>query len=94
MGVNQFTIYTTEEFVTRFLNVNPLEEIAWENNDYEVIGDIDWTTQGKVSAVKNQGSCGSCWAFSATGVLESWSLISGKGSVSLSEQQLVDCSRA
>lgn len=54
--------------------------------------DIDWVAKGKVSPIKDQGNCGSCWAFSATGVLESWSLIKGT-SVSLSEQQLVDCSR-
>ena len=40
--------------------------------------------------MKNQGSCGSCWAFAATGVMESWSLINDKD-VDLSEQQLVDC---
>jgi cathepsin L len=95
MGVNQFTIYTTEEFAIRFLNALPAEEITiQEEQEVEVIGDIDWVAQGKVSGVKNQGSCGSCWAFSATGVMESWSRIKGMGSVSLSEQQLVDCSRA
>lgn len=95
MGVNQFTIYTTEEFAMRFLNTLSTEEIiADEHSSVEIVGDIDWVAQGKVTAVKNQGSCGSCWAFSATGVLESWALIHGKGTHSLSEQQLVDCSRA
>ena len=63
------------------------------DNEYQVIGAVDWTTQGGVSRVKNQGGCGSCWAFSAVGVLESWSLVNKKTSVDLSEQQLVDCSR-
>jgi C1A family cysteine protease len=58
------------------------------------IGAIDWTTQGGVSRVKNQGQCGSCWAFSATGVMESWSLVHKKVKVDLSEQQLVDCSKS
>ena len=45
-----------------------------------------------VSPVKDQGRCGSCWAFSAVGTLESFSLMNGK-SVNLAEQQLVDCSK-
>jgi C1A family cysteine protease len=92
MGVNQFSVYTTEEFATRFLTPMPMTGFPQGDNSYEVIGDVDWTSQGKVSAVKNQGQCGSCWAFSATGVMESWSLQKG-ASVNLSEQQLVDCSR-
>ncbi len=58
-----------------------------------MIGDIDQTTQGKVSAIKNQGQCGSCWAFSTTGVVETFYLFKGQ-SLSLSEQQLVDCSKS
>lgn len=54
--------------------------------------DIDWTTKGMVSPIKNQGSCGSCWAFSATGIMESWALSKGQ-KANLSEQQLVDCSK-
>jgi C1A family cysteine protease len=92
MGVNQFTVYTNEEFAERFLTPMPLVGVPKIDETMNVIGDIDWTTQGKVTGVKNQGQCGSCWAFSATGVLESFYLFKGQNT-NLSEQQLVDCSR-
>lgn len=54
--------------------------------------DIDWVDKGMVTTVQDQGGCGSCWAFSAVAVVESWFLMQGK-KTKLSEQQLVDCSK-
>jgi len=102
MAHNQFSDMTPEEFKSQMTGYVPTAGASTADSVHEVKFDapatIDWRTKGKVTAVKNQGQCGSCWAFSTTGSTESANLIKNGGSASdpsnvLSEQQLVDCSR-
>jgi C1A family cysteine protease len=94
MGINQFTALTDAEFYQIYLTPMPEINAPVDNTVSNVGAEIDWVAAGKVSRVKNQGQCGSCWAFSTTGVCESWSAVTKGTLPDLSEQQLVDCSRS
>jgi cathepsin L len=105
MAMNEFGSMTVEEFTRSRMGLRepradverngPIKPRATllrhEVSRADPPTEVDWTTRGVVAPVKNQGSCGSCWAFSAVGALESAYAIKTGNLVEFSEQELVSC---
>lgn len=95
VGHNMFSTWTDDEYKKllgyRGPQTLPAEEVVEEFNATATPTSIDWRSKGAVNPVKNQGMCGSCWAFSATAAIEGAHFVSTGKLVSLAEQQIVDC---
>jgi len=98
--LNKFADLTSSEFLEKYTGLHrPLiavpdpEHISQEGTLAPLAKAVDWRKKGVVTPVKDQGQCGSCWSFSTTGAVEGvWA--QNNSLVSLSEQNLMDCSRA
>jgi C1A family cysteine protease len=97
-GPSMFMDITREEFAATYYTLQPTRKTdgqsylgRFKSTGAELPASIDWVDQGAVSLVKNQGSCGSCWAFSTVGALEGRNQVAFGNLQQFSEQQLVDC---
>jgi cathepsin L len=101
LGMNKYGDMTIKEFVKQMNGLDlSLRNLSFSGSCDQFVApanfkrpdSVDWRTKGYVTAVKDQKQCGSCWAFSTTGSLEGQHFAKTQQLVSLSEQNLVDCS--
>mmetsp|Transcript_137940 Transcript_137940/g.195192 ORF Transcript_137940/g.195192 Transcript_137940/m.195192 type:complete len:335 (+) Transcript_137940:3-1007(+) len=93
VALNEFADLTSAEFKQVYLGFK-FQPRAAKNEEFlvgDAPADIDWRAKGAVTPVKNQGQCGSCWAFSTTGSVEAANFLKTGKLQSFSEQELVDC---
>jgi len=99
LGINHLGDLTSAEFKQYYLGYKPISRSYIRSQNEAPVSDrvdlptsVDWRLKNAVTPVKDQGQCGSCWAFSTTGSLEGAFAIKTGTLTSLSEQELVDCS--
>jgi cathepsin L len=94
VAMNKFGDLTSVEFNAMYNRLNITRTSTYVAPVSTGGATVDWRTKGAVTGVKNQQQCGSCWSFSATGSMEAAHFFKTGKLVSLSEQNLVDCSTA
>jgi len=96
-GITKFSDMTQQEFAKTYLNLNydALAVVNFEPATVKTTNaaptSYDWRNQGRVSAIKDQASCGSCWAFATVANLEGLYYANKGVMKTFSEQMLVDC---